>query len=211
MRLAGAQSGTPSQAAAHATAFRLREQRKGRQDPFYGLAWTSRFTAADNPLDTDALFPGRDRAITVAFDLIRTGVAAGVVFELGTTGAGLAAWVDGNDLGIAAGSFTVADDGVDEVYTEALPVTGQRFRFVFATNPRTGEVRLWRDGILQVRAAAVSGDFSNVWSADAFGAVGALSGLATDRIPAPSKVPLANCDLVGSLRFAYRQLPRQFD
>jgi hypothetical protein len=185
-----------------------RRRRKGLYDPASQLFITHRYTTSDTNIATATVFPGTVRAapVTFAFDLIRTGAANGIVFEFGSTTRGVAVWLNGNDLGVAAGTGTAAPtNGVTLNLTGALPATGARFRFVLAITPGNGRVELWRNGTLVAQGTASAGSFGGDWADTDNGAVGAVQGTVNDRVPAGQRVALANTTIVGPLEVYARQ------
>lgn len=106
--------------------YNARRRRKALFDPASGLFRTHVFTTADTNIDTAAVFGDSDSRtlpITFAFSLLRTGTGDGIVLEFGSDARGLAVWVDGADLNVAAGAGTVsADDGITLNAADALPL-----------------------------------------------------------------------------------------
>ena len=96
------------------------------QDPSAGLYRTHSYTVADTDIDTDGVFgdtASRTQAVTFAFAILRSGASEGIVLDFGSAARGVAVWLDGADVGVAAGAGTgAADDGVTLLAEDALPV-----------------------------------------------------------------------------------------
>lgn len=111
-------------------AFYKRRRRMALLDPASKLFRTHVFTTADDDIDTEAVFgddASRTQPVTFAFLLSRSGTGSGVVFEFGSADRGVAVWIDGGDIGVAAGAGLAAstDDGADFVVEDALPLAGK--------------------------------------------------------------------------------------
>ncbi|MCI0391685.1 MAG: hypothetical protein MOB07_23315 [Acidobacteria bacterium] len=186
-----------------------RRRRKGLLDPASVLFTTHRYTTADTNINTATVFgdaASRTRPVTFAFALTRSGVGAGIVFEFGSTTRGVAVWVSGNNVGVAAGTGTATpNNGVTLAATNALPATGQRFQFVLAINPGDGRVELWRNGLRVASGQSVAGTFGGEWADTNNGAVGNLQGTVNDRVPVGERVALANVAIVGPLKVYLHQ------
>jgi hypothetical protein len=110
--------------------FYKRRKRKALLDPASKLFRTHVFTTADDDIDTEAVFGDDDsriQAVTFAFMLSRSGTGSGLVYEFGSADRGVAVWIDGGDIGVAAGAGLAAsmDDGADFVVEDALPLAGK--------------------------------------------------------------------------------------
>jgi hypothetical protein len=186
-----------------------RRRRKGLQDPTSQLFITHRFGVADTNIATGTVFPQsnvRSFPVTFSFELTRSGVGAGVVFEFGSTTRGVAVWADGNNVGVAAGAGTGApNNGVTLTATNGLPSTGRRFKFALTMTPGNGVVELYRDGDLISGGVAVANTFNGEWADTDAGAVGNLQGTVNDRVPIGKRIALANVALVGQLKVFLRQ------
>lgn len=196
-------------ATAPSALYHHREARRGRHDPSGALYITARFDSGDNPIDTDAAFPDRGLPITVAMVVKRTAAGSnGLLFDFGGTTTGFAAYLDGADLGFAAGAAVGTDGGLITV-SSALPATSQNFRLVFTVVPGFGVMRVWIDGLIKGALETAS---MSAWAGTGDGAIGdAGAGGTTARVPAPQAVTLANAAVVGPARFYYSQRPRQLD
>ena len=189
---------------ADAAAYRLRKSVLERRDPSAGMFRTHTFGAADTAINTGVSFPVRSKPISLAVSLIRTGAAPdGMVFELGDSTTGLAIWVNGPDVGFAAGD--AGDDGAGVVMVGALPAVGARFKFVCAAIPGSGAVFLWRNGRLEGDSIAVNADFPNGWSSSSLGAVGETNGTANSR--ASETGTLTDVDIIGDVSMYLNQRP----
>lgn len=127
----------------HSSLHRLRQRRRALMDPSSRLRRTHRFTVASTNVDTDDVFgstASRSQPVSFAFRLLRTGAAAGLIFEFGSATRGVAAYVDGADLVVAAGAGTgSADDGVTLSITDAVPLaSAATATLTLASNPVDG-------------------------------------------------------------------------
>lgn len=186
----------------------LQKHRLIRQDPSRRLSRAVRLTTADTNITTADLFgdaTARSKPVTFAFTLLRSGAAAGLIFEFGSATRGGAAYVSSGTLVVVAGAGTgSADDGVTLSIANALP-DGKATKFVVTINPGKGTVKVWRRGTLIGQATAVNAGFGGAWTDTAAGAVGNVQGAANNRVPGGSQVALANCQLVGGLDVYLRQ------
>jgi hypothetical protein len=195
-----------------ALAFYNRSRRNSLYDPTFELFRTHNFLASGNPIDTDAAFPGtRLEGITFGIDITRTGSSSnGILFEFGDSSRGCAAAIDGADIIFAVGENAASDNGVTLTASNVILAEDQLYRLVFATLPGTGGAVIWVNGRLVSFGQSVNQNFNGSWSGDADGAIGDVEGTVTDRIPAPQRVSLAECDINGYLNVFNKQLPRQF-
>lgn len=112
-----------------ATYYHARRRRLGLLAPASTLFRTHTFTTDDTEIDGAVTFGNsgsRLMPVTFAFALLRTGAAAGLVFEFGGEDRGVAVWLDGADVGVAAGAGETAseDDGVTLLADDVLPAAG---------------------------------------------------------------------------------------
>jgi hypothetical protein len=193
-----------------AASFHSRERRRSHLDPSFELHGTHVFTSADNPIDTDVVFPGTLlEPITFALELVRTDPASnGLLFEFGSSSRGIAAAIDGDDLIVGAGS-SVADDGVTITAVDALPREDLRHLVVVTAIPGTGLIAAWVDGQLVGRELAVAGNFNGGWSDDGDGAIEDVAGTVISRIPVGQAVALTDAEVTRSVRAYFKQRPRQ--
>ncbi len=200
-----------------ATLHQLRENRRERHTLISGMAQTAHLFASDNPLVTADLFPDRQPPVTFAMRVRRDTVAAsGILFEFGGVLSGCAAWIDGAELGFAAGD-AAGNTGVDLTIADAFPVDGQVFDVVFNAepaspfNPSNSRIRVWIDGKLRGSAEAVSvfPASPDGWSDSGDGAIGDVDGTVTPRVPVAQRIALVNATIAGGLRVFFRQTPRR--
>lgn len=109
------------------------------------------------------------------------------------------AWGDG------ANAITVSSSVVGVWGNPSLRGGSAPIKFVVKINPGTGQVKVWRKGIVIGQAVAVNAGFGGAWTDDAAGAVGNVQGAANDRVPGGSQVALANCQLVNGVDVYLRQ------
>lgn len=192
--------------------FYARERRKGLFDPAYNLFETHRFDASQNPIDTGARFPSSAviRPITFHTEVKRTGAApTGIILSFGSTPAGMAMWMEGADVGIAAGSG--GTNGVAATAQNLLVATDQTVRLTFVSIPGIGIIALFANHTLVTYAQAVDETFPSGWASDTAGAIAEAPAAVNDRIPAPRRVNLADAALVRPVRAFVGQYPQQLD
>ena len=194
--------------------FRARSRTRSFRDPAKGLFRTHRLTgAAAIPIatiDTDAIFPSRDRPITFVAEVGITGAAAaGIIWEFGdsTTGAKLA--ISAGSLFIAAGAAAGNAGADDSIAIAALGEIGAGLLITVAINPGNGKVRVWIDDDVVIRANGVS-QMTNGWTAIENGALASAHATSsTQRGQAINTAP-ADFILTRPLDAFQGQLPRQF-
>ena len=101
--------------------------------------------------------------------------------------------------------------------TAAL-VRTNRIKVVAAVIPCEGEIRLWVEGSLKIKAASVSGSFDvgapedSSWAeGPGSGGIGEVDGTATDRVPVGARAAIADAVIVaGKVSFYDDQRPQQF-
>ncbi len=198
-----------------ATAFHLRENTRERRLPALGLDGTHRYTSADNPIDTDVVFPDTLLPITIRCRLSRPGASnpLGIVCEWGGGGAGGGIYMNGGNVGVFAGSNNAVTGCHIEVGGVIPPTSAGlvQYDIVGAWIPGTGVAALWVNGTLRGAAQSVDGDFGLVgWAGSDDGAIADVAGSVNSRIPAPAQVALVNVDLIGPVQVYYNQRPRAF-
>lgn len=193
--------------------FNSRKQRLSLVDPAFPLSRTHTFDHDEAAIDTDAAFPDRDKVITFAMAIKRSGASSnGVLFTLGGSTRGVAAAIDGTGLIFAAGAVAASDDGVDITAANVFLGTGIPYRLVFSVHPNKGRVNLWVNGGSHTFGTSVNGTFNGDWGGTSNGAVGQVgAGGIIDRIPAGQRVTLADTLIVTPLSVYQNQLPRQFN
>jgi len=188
--------------------FQLMKNRRERNDPSLQLSRTHVFDSGDNNFAVGTFFPNRAKPITVAFSISRTGADNGMILDMGDTVTGLAIWIDTGTMGFCAGDV-VAADGVEFTLANALPATGQTFKFILAVNPGNGKIIIWRNGKVVGRAQATNTNLPNGWGAAADGAVEAVGTDVTTRVPVGARVALANASVIGKVSIYDGQVPQQ--
>lgn len=166
------------------------------------------------PLDTDALFP--DRSVPIMFQTrirIQAGTSQGLIFELGSSTRGAAAWVEPNGIGLVAGDGVVANDRASAVWDlGAALATDREFLLTFAIIPGAGKVRLWNYGIRQANGVAVSNDFGpGDWADTEDGSfASAVVGTVMADVPVGSRIAPSNFVVIEPLRVYVGQIPRNY-
>lgn len=182
------------------TLYHARRRRKGLFDPASALFRTHTFTDADTDIDTADSFGDEDsrlQPVTFAFSLSGDDAGEGLVFEFGSEDRGVAVWVDGNDIGVAAGASADEGYGLDFLAEDALPERADPFKFVLSVIPGLGLAGLWRNGQLLKWGQTERETFNGAWADDDNGAIGDSSGTVNTRVPMASRTALAGVALVG--------------
>lgn len=198
--------------------YHARSRSRSFRDPAKGLSRTHRFVGAAamavTPIDTDAVFPSRTTSITFVTEIEITGAAeAGIVFEFGDSTTGIKLAISAGSIFVAAGDVADVLDvsaGADgSVALAALGSIGARVQLTVAVNPGTGQVRVWADDNVVIRANAPQQMF-NGWAAIEDGAFAAAQVTSsTQRGQAINGAP-TNFDVVRPLDVFQGQLPRNF-
>ncbi len=188
--------------------FHSRERRKSLAG-IPDLFWTHNYAIPTATLPA-ASFPVRDTLITFWTVIRITGATpTGLIFEIGNSTTGIAAWIDDNEVSFRAGDAGAADRGLATFdNTVSLPNTLE-LDLVFAVRPGDGRVRIWGNGTEIARGTASGGQLPNGWGASSDGAFAAA---ATGTIPADvtqSGAP-SNFDVIQSLSVFVGQVPQHF-
>lgn len=190
--------------------FHKRERRKSLFDPTFELFETHRFNETQNPISADR-FPTDAFLSPVTFhtEIAQTGASpTGVVFSFGNATRGLAMWLQGQDVGIAAGG--PANNGMAAVIPSVLRGVGQtRVRLTMIAHPGYGAIALYVDDDLSVYSTSSTNSFTDGWALQAAGAVADVSASPPSRIPAARRVALSGAALVKDVRAFEAQYPRQ--
>lgn len=200
-----------------AVRFHSREQRRALRG-IPEMTRTHRFVGASMAvasIDTDAVFPERDRLVTFRTAIRitdNTGSHKGLVFEFGSALRGAALWIEDERIGFHAGAAG-AVDGADAIFDNSaeLPV-GLELDIVAAIRPGDGRVRLWGNGREIARGVASGGDFDGDWAADEAGSFASAPATAvvTD-VPAASRIaPDDGFEVIEPLSVYVGQVPRHF-
>ena len=193
-----------------ANQFHARERRKSLYDPSYELFRTHQFAYNETAILTGTRFPDRTKPVTFSVTTrITAGSPTGIILELGSATVGLALWYAVADGKIyAAAGDAAAADGV--TLAGSAPPAGQKTRIVFSVIPASGKARLWINGKLVAADEATNGEFPNGWADTASGAVGAVGGAVTTRVPMADRITLADVDIISPVNVFQNQRPRQF-
>lgn len=160
-----------------------------------------------------ASFPSRSKLVTF-WTAVRitenAGQHRGLIFELGDSTTGIAAWIDDDQIGFRAG-----DSGVDDrafatwtTGTGELPV-GLEVDLVFGIQPGTGRVRIWGNGGEIARAEATNGAFASGWAAASDGSFAtAVNG--TTPADVPQTGAPAGFEVIQALSVYVGVVPRHF-
>ncbi len=167
------------------------------------------------PLVTDTILP--NRSIEIMFQtririLSNGGVHRGLIFELGGSGRGCAAWVGDDTIGLTAGSGTVADDRATAIWDfgAELPV-GRVFQLIFAIKTGSGRVRILDGGLRIADETAVNDDFDGDYADSNNGSfASALVSTITPGVPAASQIAPSGFEVIAPLLIFNGQIPRQF-
>ncbi len=195
--------------------FYRRDNRRRSADPSTALFRTHTFAAGATNIDTAGAFgdtASRSRAISFAFTLTRSGSGDGVVVEFGSASRGFAVWLSGANMGVAAGASTgggTSANGTSVVITNALPVTGRKYRFTIAIDPGPGRIEVWRDGKRIGSVQAAGSTFNGPWADTGNGCVGNVTGTVIDRVPLANRIAMANAALVGPISAYLHQRAHQ--
>jgi hypothetical protein len=167
------------------------------------------------PIVTGDVFPSRAGNIMFQTRIRITangGVHRGLIFELGGSARGAAAWVGDQTIGITAGSGTVANDRATATWDfgAELPV-GREFQLTFAIQAGSGRVRFWDGGNRRAAAISVNGDFNGDWADTNNGSFAlALVGTITPGVPAASQIAPSGFEVIAPLNVYNNQVPRSF-
>ncbi len=166
----------------------------------------------------NASFPLLTRQVWVTFATsIRIGSGAthrGLIFEIGSSTSGVAAWVEDDRIGFTAGSGAVTTvDAATGTFVIAggLPDT-MELDLVFAVRPADGRIRVWGNGFELIRATASGGSLlSGQWADAGDGSFAAApNGTVALNVPATSRVVPNGFDVVLPLSVYAKQIPRHF-
>ena len=195
---------------AQAYNFHARERRKSLYDPAFELHRTHQFAYNASGILTGTIFPVRSRAITVAVTVKRSAASpTGIILEFGSATTGLAIWFAVADGKIyAAAGDAAAADGI--TLAGLAPPQDQIIRIVFSVIPKSGKARLWLNGVLVASGTSSNADMPNGWSDGGNGAIGAVDGTVTTRVPVADRVTLANAVILSPTDAFHNQRPRQF-
>jgi len=196
-----------------AALYRFRERRAAGAG-FPALHQTHKFVGDGvlpvTGLDTGAIFPDRERPITIVTSLIITanaGVHRGLIFEFGSSTRGLAAWVGDQTIGFTAGGM--GDHAATALYDLAaeLPV-GREFLLWLSVNPGTGTVWIHDHGNLLAKGQAVNASFGvGGWSDGGLGSfASAKNGTVAPGVPVASDQAPAGFAMRSPLRAYLGQL-----
>lgn len=193
-------------------AYEARERRRGHIDPGLGLFQTHRFALSDSGFEVGDAFPDRDSPLTVSVTVRRDSSSAqGVMFEAGSEVTGLAIWIPSGGTDVSACAGNSGENGVTLTAKNVLLADGQTVRVTFSVIPGNGEARLWTDGEVRARGAAVSGQLPDGWGGTGTGGVGEVQGGVSSRVPVGDRITLTGATVTTPVVGFVRQRPRQFD
>lgn len=198
-----------------ATFYQFRERRAAGAG-FPNLHQTHKFVGEGalpvTGLDIGAVFPDRERPLTLVTSLIITanaGVHRGLICEFGSSSRGLAAWVGDETIGFTAGG--TGDNAATALYDldAELPV-GREFLLWFSVNPGNGTVWIHNRGHLLAKGQAVNLSFgAGGWADGGLGSFAtAKNGTAAPGVPGASDQAPAGFALRSPLRAYAGQIAR---
>ncbi len=164
---------------------------------------------ADIPIAT---FPVLNTEVTfkTAIRIADNAVArAGLIFEFGSSVAGVAIWLEDQIIGFRAGA--TGNDGVAGTFDNGVqwPATLE-LDLVAAVRPGLGLVALWANGKQIIKAQSVASSFtSNEWAAASAGSFAAAVQGTTPADVAQTGAP-ANFEVIEPLSVYIGQRPRHF-
>lgn len=197
--------------------FHSRERRKSlagmmelfRDFRIYGV------TDMPQPTINATSFPDRGGPVTfhTAIRIVEnSGVHKGLIFEIGSTDSGAAAWVGDQTIGFHAGTGGTVN-GATALFDNGseLPV-GLELDLVFSAVPGNGKVRVWANGTELVRSQASGGAFSpRRWASPNQGSfASAPNGLVIGDVPAASRIAPNGFEVIEPLSIYIKQKPRHF-
>lgn len=164
-------------------------------------------------IDTDVLFPIRDRQITLVTE-IETGVtptALGIVWEFGSSVQGAKLAINDDTIFLAGGN-AAGDEGVDgSIVVPALQEDNACFLLTVAITPGAGEMRLFIDATLVLRLNGVDPFTNDEWADTEDGSLGSAEATSsTQRGQTLNGAPV-DFTLIRPLSVFQGQIPRQFD
>jgi hypothetical protein len=165
----------------HALARVLRKHRRGRGGLLLDLNKTFKIRGT-TAIEVASFIPNdnipiRTTPIVFATSLEVTanaGVHAGMIFEIGGTLRGLAAWIEDDKIVFRAGGAAASGEEALATYDAGAELeVGRRFDLVFFAHPGTGDVRIWDRGIELARDTSSTGDFNGEWAGSGGGSFAA--------------------------------------
>jgi hypothetical protein len=198
-------------------AYYARRRRRKSLAGFVSLHRTHRLASAAS-ITTGDIFPNTDTPFTFKTGLeFEAGTSEGLIFEFGSSTAGIAAWITNTELGFTAGNGVAGSvDSVTGVYTipsSGVWQTGQKIRLTFAVSPSIGKIQVWMNGHEIIRARASSGALLNgEWSDSGDGSfMDAVQGTVNLNVPVAQRIAPSNFIFTELLSVYANQLPDHFD
>lgn len=192
-----------------------RKSRSGYSDNFITHLIHGSVAIGFSPILTDTILPSR--AGNIMFQtririVANGGVHRGLIFELGGSARGCAAWVGDQTIGLTAGSGTVANDRATATWDFGAELPpGREFQLIFAINTGAARVRFWDGGNRRADAIAVSGDFNGDYADTDDGSfASALVGTITPGVPAASQIAPSGFEVIAPLTVFNNQTPKSF-
>lgn len=157
-------------------------------------------------------FPTRTRDVSFRAGLrvvANAGQHRGLIFEIGSSAAGVAAWLDDDTIAFRAGGTGNGAALAEWTIGSELPV-GLRVDLLFAVRPGTGEVRIFADGQIRARAQSVDLGFpSGEWAASSAGSFAAAVSGTTPADVTQTGAP-SGFTVVSGLYVYMGQIPQHF-
>lgn len=193
-----------------------RKSRAGYSDQFITHIIHGSVAIGVTPLLTGTILP--DRSFSVMFQtririLANGGIHRGLIFELGSSTRGCAAWVGDQTIGLTAGDGVVAGDRATAIWSFGAELPpGREFQLIFAVKTGQGRVRIFDGGNRIADTIAANGDFGpGDYSDGADGSfASALVGTITPGVPAASQIAPSGFEVIAPLFVFNNQVPRMF-
>ncbi len=138
----------------------------------------------------------------------------GLIFELGSSTSGIAAWIENGAIGFTAGNGAVTTvDAATGTFLFAGGIPNDlELDLVFSVRPGDGRIRVWANGQEIINVIASSEFLLNgEWSDSGDGSFAAApDGTVNLNVPAASRVAPNSFDVIAPLSGYAKQMPRQF-
>lgn len=199
--------------------YHARNRSRSFRDVTKGLFKTHDFGVANTDIDTDVVFPDRTRPITFHTQLgISDTLPEGMICEFGGATTGFAMsyaftgilWAVGDGT---ASSNTGADGEILFTDVPAFISDGALVDLTVAILPGKGEIRIWVNGAMKVRAQAAAGNFGDPseWTGTGNGSVGSAQADATTQRRSFDVTTPNGFALVKPFKVFMGQIPRFFN
>jgi hypothetical protein len=128
------------------------------------------------------------------------GIHRGLIFELGSSTRGCAAWVGDQTIGLTAGGVGNASATATWDLGAELPV-GREFQLSFVVIPHQGSVTIRDGGATLARTVSVDGDFGGAWADVENGSfASALVSSIAPGVPVASQIAPSGFEVIAPLR-----------